>query len=115
MSEPIYNLAFDFGASSGRMILSKFQDGKIELEELHRFYNEPVWVGKVFYWDTFRMYHELKTGLKKAAARKIPIKSMGIDTWGVDYCLLDKEGNVIGNPTVSYTHLDVYKRQVLRL
>lgn len=98
MSEPIYNLAFDFGASSGRMILSKFQDGKIELEELHRFYNEPVWVGNVFYWDTFRMYHELKTGLKKAAARKIPIRSMGIDTWGVDYCLLDKEGNVIGNP-----------------
>ena len=44
------------------------------------------------------MYHELKTGLKKAAARKIPIQSMGIDTWGVDYCLLDKEGNVIGNP-----------------
>lgn len=98
MSEAIYNLAFDFGASSGRMILSKFQDGKIELEELHRFNNEPVRVGKVYYWDTFRLFHELKTGLKKAAAKKLPISGMAIDTWGVDYGLLDKDGNLIGNP-----------------
>lgn len=98
MSEAIYNLAFDFGASSGRMILSKFQDGKIELEELHRFNNEPVRVGKVYYWDTFRLFHELKTGLKKAAAKKLPVFGMAIDTWGVDYGLLDKDGNLIGNP-----------------
>lgn len=94
----VYNLAFDFGASSGRMILSKYEDGKIELEELHRFANEPVRVGGYFYWDTFRLLHELKTGLKKAAARKIPISSLAIDTWGVDYGLLDKDGNLIGNP-----------------
>lgn len=98
MGEIIYNLAFDFGASSGRMILSKFQDGKIELEELHRFSNDPVRIGKNFYWDTFRLYHELKQGLKKAAAKKIPIQSLAIDTWGVDYGLLDKDGNLIGNP-----------------
>ena len=98
MGETIYNLAFDFGASSGRMILSKFEDGKIELEELHRFSNEPVRIGKNFYWDTFRLYHELKLGLKKAAAKKIPIQSLAIDTWGVDYGLLDKDGNLIGNP-----------------
>lgn len=98
MGEIIYNLAFDFGASSGRMILSKYQDGKIELEELHRFVNEPVRIGKNFYWDTFRLYHELKTGLKKAAAKKISISSLAIDTWGVDYALIDKDGNVIGNP-----------------
>ena len=55
MGETIYNLAFDFGASSGRMILSKYADGKIELEELHRFSNDPVRVGKNFYWDTFRL------------------------------------------------------------
>ena len=83
MGETIYNLAFDFGASSGRMILSKYADGKIELEELHRFSNDPVRIGKNFYWDTFRLYHELKQGLKKAAARKLPIKSLAIDTWGV--------------------------------
>lgn len=98
MGEVTYNLAFDFGASSGRMILSKFEDGKITLEELHRFANEPVRMGKVFCWDTFRLFHELKTGLKKAAAKKIPVASMAIDTWGVDYGLLDKEGNLIGVP-----------------
>lgn len=98
MREPIYNLAFDFGASSGRMILSKFDGEKIELEELHRFSNDPVRVGNVFYWDTFRLLHELKKGLKKAAAKKIPVAGMAIDTWGVDYGLLDKDGNLIGNP-----------------
>lgn len=98
MSTPIYNLAFDFGASSGRLILSKFDGGKIELEEIHRFTNDPVRIGKNFYWDTFRLYHELKTGLKKAAAKKVNITSMAIDTWGVDYGLIDKEGNLIGNP-----------------
>lgn len=82
MGETVYNLAFDFGASSGRMILSKYEDGKIELEELHRFANEPVRVGKYFYWDTYRLYHELKTGLKKAAAKKIHISSLAI-THGV--------------------------------
>ena len=98
MSKAVYNLAFDYGASSGRMILSKYEDGKISLEELHRFDNEPVRIGKYFYWDTFRLYHELKAGLKKAAALKLPISSLAIDTWGVDYGLIDKDGNLIGNP-----------------
>lgn len=98
MSTPIYNLAFDFGASSGRLILSKYDGSKIELEEIHRFTNDPVRIGKNFYWDTFRLYHELKTGLKKVASKKIPITSLAIDTWGVDYGLIDKEGNLIGNP-----------------
>lgn len=98
MSTPIYNLAFDFGASSGRLILSKYAEGKIELEEIHRFTNDPVRIGKNFYWDTFRLYHELKTGLKKAAAKKISITSLAIDTWGVDYGFIDKDGNLIGNP-----------------
>lgn len=94
----IFNLAFDFGASSGRMILSKYQDGKIKIEELHRFSNDPVRIGKNFYWDIFRLYHELKQGLKKAAAKNIKIESLAIDTWGVDYGLVDKDGNLIANP-----------------
>ena len=98
MSNPIYNLAFDFGASSGRMILSKLEDGKITLEELHRFTNDPVRIGKVFYWDTFRLFHELKQGLKKAAAKNIPIQSLAIDTWGVDFALIDKDGNRYTHP-----------------
>lgn len=98
MGETVYTLAFDYGASSGRMILSKYKDGKIEIEELHRFDNEPVRIGKNFYWDFFRLYHEMKVGLKKAAATKLPIRSLAIDTWGVDYGLIDKDGNLIGNP-----------------
>ena len=98
MSEAVYNLAFDFGASSGRMMLCKYQDGKMELEELHRFPNDEVRIGGHIYWDLFRLYHEMKQGLKKAAARKIPIQSLAVDTWGVDYGLFDKEGNLIGNP-----------------
>ena len=98
MSEAIYNLAFDFGASSGRLILCKYQDGKMEMEELHRFPNNEVRVGGHIYWDLFGLYHEMKQGLKKAAAKKVPIQSLAIDTWGVDYGLFDKDGNLIGNP-----------------
>lgn len=97
-NKAVYNLAFDYGASSGRMILSKFEDGRISLEELHRFDNEPVRIGKYFYWDTFRLFHELKAGLKKAATLNLPISSLAIDTWGVDYGFIDKDGNLIGNP-----------------
>ena len=98
MGEVIYNLAFDFGASSGRMVLCKLEDGKLELEELHCFPNQEIRIGGHIYWDLFRLYHELKQGLKKAAARKLPIQSLAIDTWGVDYGLFDKDGNLIGNP-----------------
>lgn len=98
MGKTIYNLAFDFGASSGRLIMSTFSDGKIEIEELHRFANDPVRVGKGFYWDTFRLLHEMKQGLKKAVKKNVPFESIGIDTWGVDYGLLDKDDNLIGNP-----------------
>lgn len=98
MKNVVYTLAFDYGASSGRMVLGKYEDGKIELKELHRFANEPVRIGKNIYWDYFRLYHEMKIGLKKAAALKLPISSMAVDTWGVDYGLLDKNGNLIGNP-----------------
>jgi rhamnulokinase len=94
----VNNLAFDFGASSGRLILSRYCDGKITLEELHRFSNDPVKVNGVWYWDTFRLLFEIKEGLKKAAALAIPFHGIGIDTWGVDYALLDKEGNIIGMP-----------------
>ncbi|MDY3250860.1 MAG: rhamnulokinase family protein [Candidatus Choladocola sp.] len=98
MGEAVYTLAFDFGASSGRMILGKYEDEKIEIRELHRFSNDPVRIGKSFYWDLFRLYHEMKVGLKKAAATKLPISSVAVDTWGVDYGLFDKDGNLIGNP-----------------
>ncbi len=92
-------LAFDFGASSGRAILGTFDNGKIELEELHRFSNDPVEVNGHFYWDVLRLFHEIKQGiLKCAAAGHKDIAASGIDTWGVDFVLIDKDGEIVTNP-----------------
>ena len=87
MSNEKYNtLAFDFGASSGRAIVGSFDGEKIELSEIHRFPNDPVFVGGTMYWDVLRLFHEIKQGLLKS--RPYNIKSLGIDTWGVDFGLL---------------------------
>jgi rhamnulokinase/L-fuculokinase len=97
MSEIIQTLAFDFGASSGRAILGRFDGKTIELEEIHRFSNDPVQVGPTLYWDVLRLFHEIKQGLIKAKTRG-DIKSLGIDTWGVDFGLIDHEGRLLDNP-----------------
>lgn len=92
-------LAFDYGASSGRAILGKFDGEKISFDEVHRFSNDPVMVNGSFYWDILRLYHELKQGIIKCVKNgDTDIKSMGIDTWGVDYGFLDKKGNLLANP-----------------
>ena len=90
-------LAFDYGASSGRAIVGKYDSKRITLEEVHRFSNDPVQMGGSFYWDFLRLYFEMLKGLKKASSRS-KLTSMGIDTWGVDFGLLDANGNLIGNP-----------------
>ena len=90
-------LAFDFGASSGRAMLGRFDGRKIELEEVHRFSNDPVMVGKTLYWDVLRQFFEIKQGLVKSKAFG-PIDSLGIDTWGVDFGLLDRDGRLLDNP-----------------
>ena len=90
-------LAFDFGASSGRAMLGRFDGDRIVLEELHRYPNDPVQVGDTLYWDVLRLFHEVKQGLIKAKACG-RIDSIGIDTWGVDFGLLDKEGRILENP-----------------
>lgn len=90
-------LAFDIGASSGRAMLGTFNGDTIEIKEIHRFLNEPVVVNKTMYWDILRIFHELKQGLIKAAL-KHPIDSIAVDTWGVDFGLLDKEGYLLENP-----------------
>ncbi len=92
-------LAFDYGASSGRGILAEYDGNFIKLEEVHRFTNDPVMAGGTFYWDFLRLFHEMKTGMSKANKLSTePISSMGIDTWGVDFGLLDKKGRLMGNP-----------------
>ncbi len=90
-------LAFDFGASSGRAITGCFDGDKITLEEVHRFSNDPVSVGGTVYWDVLRLFYEIKQGIIKA---KIAggFDSIGIDTWGVDFGLIDSEGKLMENP-----------------
>ena len=91
-------LAFDFGASSGRAILVKIEKDYINMKEIHRFPNEPVFLGDKYVWDFPRLLNETKTALKKVVASGTKITSIGIDTWGVDYGLLDKDNNLIGMP-----------------
>lgn len=90
-------LAFDFGASSGRAIIGSFDGEKITLKEVHRFTNDPVDLGGTLYWDVLRLFYEIKQGIVKA---KIAggFDSIGIDTWGVDFGLIDKNGRLLENP-----------------
>ena len=92
-----YHLAIDLGASSGRHILGHAEQGKIVLEEVHRFQNGYEKRDGHFCWNTEKIFAEMLTGLKKCKELgKIP-ESVGIDTWGVDFVLLDKDENVLGN------------------
>ena len=81
-------LACDLGAESGRVMLGTLDGGKILLEELHRFPNGPVTTNGELHWNIEGLFAELTTGLKKAAARKLPISSISTDSWGVDYVLM---------------------------
>ena len=89
-------LAVDLGASSGRAILGTFDGKRITLQELHRFLNEPVQLNQTLYWDVLRLLHEIKIGLSKASA--LEFDSVGIDTWGVDFGLIDEDGYLLESP-----------------
>ncbi len=92
-------LAIDLGASSGRGIVGSFDGKKIEICENHRFPNEPVSTNNNFCWDILRIFHEIKTSISKCAlSDDKDIKSIGIDTWGVDYGYIDKNGSLMANP-----------------
>ena len=96
-----YYLAVDIGASSGRHMLASMQDGKMQLEEVYRFPNGMDDKNGTLCWDVDRLFAEIKNGLKKCKETgKIPV-SMAIDTWGVDYVLLDKDDRILGD-TVGY-------------
>ena len=96
-----YYLGIDIGASSGRHILSYLENGKMKLEEIYRFYNGNDTVDGHLVWDVDRLYKEIIAGIKKCKEiGKIPV-SVGIDTWAVDYVLLDELGNTIG-PVYGY-------------
>lgn len=87
-------LAFDLGAESGRAVLATLDAGKLGMRELHRFPNEPVLAGDTLHWDVLRLWHEMRTALSGAGA----IEGVGLDTWGVDFALLDEAGALVQNP-----------------
>ena len=92
-----YYLAVDIGASSGRHILGSIENGKIVLEEIYRFENGMIKKEGQLCWDYEKLFADIKTGIKKCKEiGKIPV-SMGIDTWGVDFVMLDENDKVIGN------------------
>ena len=90
-------LAFDFGASSGRAMIGTYEGKKLDLKEIHRFSNDPVSVNGTLHWDILRLYFEIKQGITKAISDG-GFDAIGIDTWGVDFGLLDKAGNLLENP-----------------
>ena len=90
-------LSFDFGASSGRAMLATLENGKIEMKEIHRFSNDPVIVNGTMYWDVLRLFFEIKAGITKAV-NDGGFDAIGIDTWGVDFGMLDKNGRLLANP-----------------
>jgi rhamnulokinase len=95
-------LAVDLGAESGRVVLGRFDGGRMSLEEVHRFPNTPVRLPDGLHWDVLRFHSEIKDGLAKAM-REEEIEGIGIDSWGVDFGLLDGEGALVSNP---YHHRD---------
>ena len=92
-------IAADLGASNGRLLLARWDGARFRLEELHRFDNGPVAVQDRLYWDALGLWGEIKQGLAHYAATVGDVPAaIGIDTWGVDYGLLDARGRLLGNP-----------------
>lgn len=99
-----YYLAIDIGASSGRHILGSLEDGKIVLEEVYRFWNGMDSEDGTLFWDVDRLFGEILTGMKKCAEMgKIP-ESVGVDTWGVDFVLLDEKDEQLGKAVAYRDH-----------
>ncbi len=98
---PASNLiAFDLGAESGRAVLGRLDGQRLALTEVHRFANVPVRMNGHLHWDLLALWRELKAGLRNAAAaaRQTPLDGLGVDTWGVDFGLLGRNGEILGVP-----------------
>ena len=92
-------LAIDLGASNGRVVLGCWDGQRFDLHELHRFANGPVNVLGNLHWDPLRLWTEIKVGLARYGQQNSqPLAGIGLDTWGVDFALLDRAGRMLGNP-----------------
>lgn len=99
MADRLDLLALDLGASSGRAILGRFTGDRLELQELHRFENGPVWLPDGLHWDVLRIWSDVLQGIRLALrAEGVELAGVGLDTWGVDYGLLDASGALVSNP-----------------
>jgi rhamnulokinase len=91
-------LAIDLGAESGRTILGTLDEGQLSLTETHRFPNGPVHLPDGMHWDVLRLWAEIKAGIAATVERGTKLNSLGLDSWGVDFALLDGHGTLLGNP-----------------
>lgn len=98
MDNKKFFFAVDLGATSGRTIVGTLADGKFSLEEISRFDNNLIQTGGHFYWDIYALYNEIIKGLKIISQRQIPIISIGIDTWGVDFVFVGDDNAILRNP-----------------
>jgi len=97
-------LAFDIGASGGRTIVGNLKDNIISLKEISRFYNGMMLVHGRYHWDIFRLFEEIEKGIKEAVTQNEIPASIGIDTWGVDYGVLDEAGHILELPYAYRDH-----------
>ncbi|HON92328.1 MAG TPA: rhamnulokinase family protein [Sedimentisphaerales bacterium] len=99
MAQNANYIAVDLGAESGRVMLGRVTDGKLSLEPIHRFANGPIQEQDSLRWDFDRLMTEIKTGIRLAAGKAdSPVRGIGIDTWGVDFGLLDADGRLLEKP-----------------
>ncbi len=91
-------LAFDIGATSGRSILGTLDNGRLKMKELTRFPNQMLQIGNHFHWNIYSLFEHLKAALVAVKREGIEISSLGIDTWGVDFALVAKDGTLLGAP-----------------
>ena len=91
-------LAIDLGAESGRAIIASLANQNLTLKEVHRFPNIPVRLNDGLHWDVLRLWSEIKNGIASAVKSGTRIDSLGLDTWGVDFALLDRHGSLLSNP-----------------
>lgn len=104
-------LACDLGASNGRVVLGSFNGNTLSMEEIHRFPNYPVFAAGRLYWDVLRLFNEIKIGLFQGLRLHNDIVSVGVDTWGSDFGLLDENGHLLANP---YHYRDSYTNGMLK-
>jgi len=97
MESATHHLALDLGAESGRAIVGALDNDRLVLDEMHRFPNVPVRLRDGLHWDVLRLWDDIQIGIA-ASNKKYPLKSLGLDTWGVDFALLDKDNSLLGNP-----------------